>query len=352
MKVFLFANMALVAAMACGCSKSNDSAPITPPKQTTSDTTATSTSTIAKGADISWVTQMEASGYKFYNKNGVQEDCFQLMKDIGFNSIRLRAWVNPADGWCNTKDVAAKALRAKALGLKVLIDFHYSDSWADPSKQTKPAAWVNDNFSQLLQDVYDYTYHVMDTLNSLGVTVTWAQAGNEVDDGILWNTGLASDSMGNFAQLITSGYNAVKAASPSTQVIVHVSNGYNNSLFRWVFDGLQTNNAKWDVIGMSLYPTASNWQQYDSLCLANMNDMIARYNKPVMICEVGMPMADSAACKAFLTDIIQKVQSVPDGKGLGVFYWEPEAYNNWQSYGLGAFSVNGEPTEALDAFSN
>jgi arabinogalactan endo-1,4-beta-galactosidase len=298
---------------------------------------------------------MEASGYKFYDKTGVQEDCFQLMKNIGFNSIRLRAWVNPADGWCNTKDVVAKALRAKALGLKVMLDFHYSDTWADPSDQTKPAAWQSLSFDSLTKTVYNYTYHVMDTLNTCGVTVTWAQTGNETNNGMLWPDGQASTNMSNFAQLITSGYNAIKAASPATQVIVHISNGYDTSLFKWIFDGLQSNNAKWDIIGMSLYPsyypTTLTWQQYDSLCLINMKNVVARYNKDVMICEVGMPMADSATCKAFLTDIIQKVQSVPDGRGLGVFYWEPEAYN-WQGYGLGAFNINGEPTEALDAFSN
>ena len=353
MRTFLFANMAFVL-MICGCGKSNnDNSPVTPPPVVVQ-------TNLIKGADISWVTQMDASGYKFYNKNGVQEDCFQLMKDIGFNSIRLRAWVNPADGWCNTKDVAAKALRAKAQGLNIMIDFHYSDTWADAGTQTKPAAWQNISFDSLVKSVYNYTYHVMDTLNSLGVTVAWAQTGNEVDDGMLWEDGRASTNMSNFAQLINSGYNAIKAVSPATKVIVHVSNGYDAGLFQWVFDGLQSNHAQWDVIGMSLYPsyapdnsypTISTWQQYDSLCLINMKNVAARYNKEVMICEVGMPMADSVACKAFLTDILQKVQSVPNGKGLGVFYWEPEAYN-WQGYGLGAFNTAGKPTMALDAFSN
>jgi len=94
-------------------------------------------SAFAKGADISWVTQMESSGYKFYDKKGKQQDLFALMKSLGFNSIRLRAWVNPTDGWCNTNDLISKALRAKAAGMKIMIDFHYSDSWADPGKQNK-----------------------------------------------------------------------------------------------------------------------------------------------------------------------------------------------------------------------
>ena len=101
---------------------------------------------------------------------------------------------------------------------------------------------------------------------------------------------------------------------------------------------------------MSLYPSATNWSTLTSQCLANMNDMVTRYNKPVMICEVGMSWTDSAACKSFISDIITKTKSVSNGKGLGVFYWEPEAYNNWQGYTLGAFDNSGKPTMALDAF--
>ena len=138
----------------------------------------------------------------------------------------------------------------------------------------------------------------------------------------------------------------------TAKVIVHISNGFDNNLFRWMFDGLKSNKAKWDVIGMSLYPSSTNWSTLDAQCLSNMNDMIARYNKPVMICEVGMSWADSVACKSFLDDIISKTKSVANKNGLGVFYWEPECYNNWQGYSLGAFDNSGKPTAALDAFKN
>src|SRR5262245_28461707 len=97
----------------------------------------------AKGADISWITQMEAAGIKFYNASGTAMDCMQLMKSLGMNSIRLRVWVNPTNGWCNNADVVAKAKRAQQLGLRLMIDFHYSDYWADPGKQNKPAAWAS-----------------------------------------------------------------------------------------------------------------------------------------------------------------------------------------------------------------
>jgi arabinogalactan endo-1,4-beta-galactosidase len=309
----------------------------------------------AKGADIGWVTQMEAEGYKFYNRDGKQEDCYQVMKDEGMNSIRIRAWVNPKDGWCNTADVVVKAKRAKAAGMRIMINFHYSDWWADPGKQNNPPAWSELNFNDLKNAVSTYTTHVMDTLKTNGIIPEWAQVGNETNDGMLWEDGRASIHMANFAALVTAGYDAIKSVSNSTKVIVHISNGYDNNLFRTIFDGLKNNGAKWDVIGMSLYPSYSNlpdWQTVNAQCLLNMHDMIARYNKPVMICEVGMNWTDSVNCKSFLTDIINKTRSITNNNGLGVFYWEPECYNNWQGYSLGAFDKSGKPTIALDAFKN
>ena len=312
---------------------------------------AVSAADFARGADASWLTQMEASGRLFFNPSGVQQDCLQVLKETGIDSIRLRVWVNPAGGWNGLTDVVAKAVRAKNLGLRVMIDFHYSDSWADPGQQTKPSAWTGHGIAQLNADVADHTAAILNALKAAGVTPEWVQVGNETNDGMLWNEGRASVNMANFAGLVTSGYDAVKAVFPSTRVIVHISNGYDNALFRWIFDGLTTNGAKYDVIGMSLYPSSSNWATLNSQCLANMNDMAMRYGKEVMICEVGMDVNAAVACKAFLADLIAKTQSVPGGKGLGVFYWEPESSNNWQGYSLGAFGSNGRPTVALEAFN-
>jgi len=306
----------------------------------------------AKGADISWVTQMESSGSKFYDSTGTQVDCFQLMKNLGFNSIRLRAWVNPNDGWCNTADLLSKALRAKALGLKIMIDFHYSDIWADPGHQTVPAAWTGMSITSLDSAVYSYTQSVLKTLEQNNVSPSWVQVGNETDDGMLWEAGRASTNMSNFASLIASGYNAVKSVDTTIKVIVHISNGADNTHFRWVFDGLLANKAHWDIIGMSLYPPVSDWAYQNALCLQNINDMISRYGKPVMICEVGMDVNSPAACYSFLTDLISKVKTVSNNNGLGVFYWEPECNSYWNNYSLGAFDNTGKPTIALKAFAN
>jgi len=304
----------------------------------------------AKGADISWLTQMEASGLKFYDANGTEKDCIQILKEKGINSIRLRAWVHPTNGWNNTKDLVIKAKRAKALDMKIMVDFHYSDSWADPGKQPKPLAWTSLSFDDLKSALHDYTKHVMDTLVSNNVIPDWVQIGNETNDGMLWEDGRASSNMSNFAELIKAGYSAVKEASSTSKVIVHLSNGYDNGLFRWMFDGLTSKGVQYDIIGMSLYPTASIWPSFNNQCLANMSDLVKRYNKPVMIVEVGLPYDQPEVCKAFLTDIIAKTKSVTGGNGLGVFYWEPECYDNWQGYTLGAFDNSGKPTSALDAF--
>ena len=306
-------------------------------------------STFAKGADVSWVTQMESSGYKFFDKSGNPQDLFALLKGLGFNSVRLRAWVNPSDGWCNTADVVSKAIRAKNAGLKIMIDFHYADSWADPGKQPKPAAWAALAFPDLVTALSTYTVSTLNTLKTNGITPDWVQIGNEVDDGILWEDGRASTHMNNFAALIQAGYQAVKSVSATIKVIVHVSNGYDNAHFEYLFDGLKSNGAHWDIIGMSLYPSAANYLTLDAQCYSNMSDMVTRYGTPVMICEVGMPAADPSDSRAFLTDIITRNNSLPNGNGLGVFYWEPEAYN-WQNYSLGAFDNTGKPTIALDAF--
>jgi arabinogalactan endo-1,4-beta-galactosidase len=304
----------------------------------------------AKGADVSWVSEMEAAGIKFYNNAGTQQDLFQILKDKGINSIRLRAWVNPAAGWSNTADLVAKAQRAKNAGFRILLDLHYSDTWADPGHQAKPAAWVGQDITALKASVGTYTVSVMNALKDKGITPEWVQVGNETNNGMLWEEGKASVNMKNYADLVQAGYAAVKSVSSSSKVIVHVSNGYDNGLFRFIFDGLKANGANWDVIGMSLYPTAVNWQTLNAQCLTNMNDMVTRYGKEVMLAEVGMPVAEATAAKAFLTDIITKNNSLAGGKGLGVFYWEPQAYNGWQGYQLGAFDASGKPTIAMDAF--
>ncbi|MBD1428378.1 glycoside hydrolase family 53 protein [Sphingobacterium litopenaei] len=304
----------------------------------------------AKGADIGWITEMESNNVKFYNSAGVQMDGIALLKSLGMNSIRLRVWVNPTNGWNSKEDVLVKAKRAAALGMKVMINFHYSDSWADPGQQNKPAAWVSLSFDQLKSAVNAHTKDVLDLLKKNNIAVGWVQVGNETGNGMLWNEGKADQNMSNYAQLTNAGYDAVKAIYSNAKVIVHIHNGWDNNLFRWIFDGLKSNGAKWDVVGMSLYPSKDNWSQMTEQCISNIRDMISRYNKEVMICEVGLSWDEEAAAEAWLKDLFSKSQAISNNKVLGVFYWEPLAHNNWKGYTLGAFNNAGRPTKALNAF--
>jgi arabinogalactan endo-1,4-beta-galactosidase len=144
----------------------------------------TPTYTFAKGADVSWLPQMEATGFRFYDTDGTEKNGLQLLKDRGMNTIRLRVFVNPSNdrinGHCSKDETLAMALRAKNLGMRVMIDFHYSDSWADPSQQNKPVAWASHSFTTLLNDVYNHTFEVLTALKTAGVSPEWVQIGNEI----------------------------------------------------------------------------------------------------------------------------------------------------------------------------
>ena len=324
---------------------------------TNNDARATSTLAV-KGADVSWVPAMEYSGYSWYNKSGVKKDILSILQsDYGMNTIRLRVFVNPSgdvgNGWCDTTNTVAMAKRAKALGLNVIVDFHYSDSWADPGQQTIPAAWASYTVDQLYTAVYNHTLYVMNQLKSAGVTPTYAQIGNETNNGMLWPYGKASTSattMKQYANFVNSGYNAVKAVSSSTKVIVHLANGDQKDLYTWNIGGIVNNGAKFDVVGMSLYASATDYTSLLAANLTNMKNIKSTYNKPVMLMETGMNYADATASKAFISGLITNVKSLGTSYGLGVLYWEPQAYSGWNSYSMGAWAKNGKASAALDAF--
>ena len=311
----------------------------------------------SKGGDISWLPQMEATGYKFYNDNGVEEDCFKILKDHGMNTVRLRTWVNPsqnrASGHCSKEETVEMALRARKYGMKVMINFHYSDSWADPGKQKKPAAWEGHDFPQLLQDVYDYTFEVMSALKAKGIYPEWVQVGNETPGGMIYPEGSVAN-WPQLAQLINKGYDAIKAVSPKSKVILHIDQGNNSQRFRTWFDNAQKHGAKYDIIGLSYYPYWLQGKPDYTLSIDdlgnNMNDMVARYGKEVMVVEVGGEDTKPQNTYDLLVAVINKVKAVPDGKGLGVIYWEPQGARSWSRYALSAWGEDGRPTKAMDAF--
>lgn len=307
---------------------------------------------VCKGADISWLTQMEAEGIIFRYKDGVKGDCIDVLKSVGINAIRLRVWVNPPSGYCSLPDVLKKAERSHAAGMDIMIDFHYSDDWADPSKQTVPAQWSNMNLSELCDAVSGHTKEVLSALKEKGIEPKWVQVGNETGNGMLWPYGKADTNPKGYAQLVNAGYDAVKAICPDSKVIIHLQNGQDKNLYTWLFDILKTNNARYDVIGMSLYPSQTNWNSMVSSCKENMLYCINRYDKDVMLCEVGMGNSYVTECAGFLRACIQLKDEIPNNRYLGLLYWEPQVYNDWQGYRLGAFTSDGRPGEQLSPFND
>jgi arabinogalactan endo-1,4-beta-galactosidase len=317
--------------------------------------TTVSKDTFAKGADVGWLPQMEATGYKFYDTDGKEKDCLQLLKDRGMNTIRLRVWVhpdnNPQSGHCSPEETVEMAVRAQKMGMRIMIDFHYSDSWADPAKQNKPAAWANHPFPELLNDVYKHTFDVLTLLKKAGVTPEWVQVGNEIPGGMLWPDG-STANWPQLAQLLNKGYEATKAVNKNIKVIVHLDEGNNAHKFREFYDNATTHKVKYDVIGMSYYPYWIKTDYTDNITDLenNMKDMVARYNKEVMIVEVGGEDTKVENTRNMLAAVIKAVRNVPDGKGLGVIYWEPEGARSWSHYALSAWQEDGKPSPALDAF--
>ena len=309
----------------------------------------------AKGADVSWLPQMEATGYRFYDTDGKEKDCLQLLKERGMNTIRLRVFVNPsqdkASGHCSKEETVAMALRAQKAKMRIMIDFHYSDTWADPAKQAKPAAWANLSFDALQNKVYEHTFDVLTALKKAGITPEWVQVGNEIPGGMLWPDG-STNNWAQLAQLLNKGYEATKAVNAKIKVIVHVDEGNNNEKFRWFFDKATEHQVKYDVIGLSYYPfwIKKDYSETIADLQKNLNDMASRYQKEVMVVEVGGVDEQVQNTRELLAATIKAVRAVPDHKGLGVLYWEPQGAKSWSGYGLSAWQQDGKPSPALDAF--
>ncbi len=308
----------------------------------------------AKGADVSWLTQLEKEGEVFYTPGDREQmECMQLLRDYcGMNSIRLRVWVNPANGWCNIDDVVIKARRANELGMRVMIDFHFSDTWADPANQATPAAWADYDIDQLQTAVATHVTDMLTKLQALGIEPEWVQIGNETRGGMLYPLGDVTNGTNNLALLVNAGYDAVKAIFPAAQVIIHLDSGDTAWLYTRMFDYLSQNGGKYDIIGMSLYPDVDTWRQQVDDCIANINAVSATYGKPVMICEVGMRYDEVEASGAMLAYLRQQCETATSGQCKGIFYWEPEAPSGYNGgYQMGAFA-DGAPTAALDAFKD
>lgn len=349
-----------------------------------------------KGADVSIMPELERNGTKFYD-NGIEQDGLTILKNHGVNWIRVRIWNNPyvvgpeGVGGGNTDEVKAieMAKRAKALGMKVLVDFHYSDFWVDPGQQKKPDAWKNDSGDKLVDDVYAYTAKVMQDFNVQGVTPDMVQVGNELNNGMLWpEAQLTEDNPNGYkflAKLLNAGLQAVHDNDKDNKVktMIHLA-GVDVNLYHTFFDNLIVKNKvnDFDIIGMSFYPF---WHGTMDDLKNTMNDVSAKYNKDVIAVEtafgytledadfeknnfgtneekVGGYKATVQGQATGLRDVMATVASVNDNRGLGIFYWAPDWVINekvgWKSNGGGngwdnltLFDTKGNALESMDTFN-
>jgi arabinogalactan endo-1,4-beta-galactosidase len=302
------------------------------------------------GADVSSLQRSLDLGAKYYNAAGTAADPLDILKSKGVNYIRLRVWNNPASGYNTKAKLLTEAKTAKAKGFKLLVDFHYSDTWADPGKQYPPAAWSSHTLAQMQTDVYNYTYDVCTSLKAQGTTPDSVQIGNEINVGMLWPNGkVVSNNFAPVASLLKQGYNATKACNSGTQVMIHTADADSDANARWFYDGIKAQGVSWDVTALSYY---CMWHGTLSNLSSVISDVKSRYGKPVVIAETAYPFtganADSTAnsvggtapCSGYSASWAGQaseftaVQNTARTAGaVGVFYWEPTWYaitgNGW-----------------------
>lgn len=305
------------------------------------------------GADISGTTEMEAKGEVLYDQHGNIIENTALMKQLGLNAIRLRVWVNPRGGFSGAQDVLKMAERARYYGMAVMIDFHYSDWWADPGKQPIPAAWQYYAVGEMREVLAAHTRETLRLLREHHIDVRWVQVGNETTHGFLWPMAKAEENMDNYALLTKAGCEAVKEIYPKAQIIIHLDGGCDLSRYLRIFDALKQRGVSWDIIGMSVYPywdmeagLEKNWQGSVHDFASNVIQLYKRYGTESMIVETGVQVKYPMQSKQILKAIIEAARHKTDGHCLGVFYWAPELEGE---YPLGAFKDH-RPTVIMDAF--
>ena len=311
-----------------------------------------------KGMDLSTLLELERCGAKYYD-NGEERDLLAIMKSYDVDTIRIRLWNDP---WSETgesygagendlKTSLEIAKRVTAAGFGVLLNFHYSDFWADPGKQIKPKAWADYGVKELEQAVYDYTLESMQTFLDAGVNITMVQVGNELSNGLLWPEGKVPN-YDNIATFVNAGIRAVRKADATIPVMIHLDNGGNNALYREWFDNFTKRGEDFEIIGLSYYPF---WHGSLQMLNDNMNDIAERYGKDLVIAEVSMgytmedyknyeklsdedrkgyatrpalvekieyPMTKQGQYD-FMEDFLNRISHIKGGKGKGFFYWEP-----------------------------
>ena len=329
------------------------------------------------GVDLSMLKQVEESGGIFY-ENGNQIDPVQIFKDKGINTVRIKIWHTPTLNYNNLESVLEIASRVSDIGLDLLLDFHYSDTWADPSHQTKPSAWEDLNFETLCDSIKQYSQYVITRLKNQNTLPKYVQIGNETDCGLLWpdgyvcgesNNDIQWNKLRNLFMHAIEGINGALDIEDTLKIISHVSSGGN-----WFFNNLITQDINIDILGISYYPM---WHGTLTDLSQNINDLGYQFQKPVLIVETAYPFtlgwndnthnilggenqlleeyeASEEGQFLFLNDLIMVVDD--NDYGLGICYWAPDWISTnqfgspWENQAL--FDFDGEMLDALSVFDN
>ena len=353
------------------------------------------------GADISSANGMEARGDRLMDFEGEETyELTELMHKLGLNAVRYRVWVDPKPfrrgprpgqvehkeleisshaGLCDKVDLLENCLKAKALGMAIMVDFHYADTWADPKKQPIPAAWMGHDYETMKRDLHNHTVEVLQYLKDNGIEPKWVQIGNETRNGLLWNPAQqgepedpnnepVAEHMGHsvldpeqYAGFINEGHIAAKSVFPDVITIVHLDNGYDQAMYDWNLGILEQYGAQYDMVGMSLYPywAAKEGGRTDADgviddCIANIKHVYERFGKESMIVETGFEVSatDEAVTQESyrqFSKAIRDSRDLTDGHCKGIFYWAPEARPRG-GYALGAFGTDNRPSKIMQAY--
>ena len=328
-----------------------------------------------KGVDISSLPEREERGCRFYDSEGNPVDPIDMLAENGVNSIRLRIWNEPSNqpesgGYCDLEHTLDMARRIKARGMHFVLDFHYSDYWADPGQQRKPEAWKDLSFKELVRAVYDYTTHVLIELSKADALPDMVQIGNEIRSGMLFPDGAVPDYHA-LAKLVNAGIRAVRDLSGDIGVMIHLDQGGRFYYLREWFDAMfSAGMDRIDAIGISYY---SFWHGTYADLKDSMTQLIDRYDLPVYIVETAHPwrhcegehvsedMMHSAGLPAGVDEqkkalelVMQIAAEVSDGRDTGVYYWEPlcitdQNFGSWDE-NMGMLNTSHEALSSFEAF--
>ncbi|MCB9357648.1 MAG: glycosyl hydrolase 53 family protein [Calditrichaeota bacterium] len=334
------------------------------------------------GADLSFLPKLENHG-AVYSRDGTERNALEIFRSAGVDVLRIRLWHTPAEPWSGLDSVLAFAERGHDLGFKILLDLHYSDTWADPAHQSLPAAWEMLSFAELEDSVYAYTNHVMLRFRDLEIPLYEVQIGNEIGVGMLWDWGRvggAFDTPQQWSQLtdlLKAGVAGVRDSFPESawpKVVIHHQEGGNSGACQWFFDHLIDYDVPFDVIGLSYYPW---WHGTLDDLSANLANLATRYNKTVQVVETAYPWmtgwcdnennivwedtpllpqypASETGQAFFLGGLRDRMETLPDSNDALICYWEP-AWVPTATFGspwenLALFECSGASQDAFNVF--